>query len=64
MSRYFPVLWYVIAAACVLVLAGFGASGTLRGALRYVGIWAKLVIGTMAVAAVLWLVIAQFMPSP
>jgi hypothetical protein len=64
MSRYLPVVWFVLAAVAVLLLAGLGAAGSWRGARRYVRDWGRVMIGTLVVAAVLFLIFSQFMPSP
>ena len=53
MTAYLPVLWYVLAAFGLLLFAGFGAAGNLRGALRYVWIWARVVLAMIAVALVI-----------
>lgn len=56
MSRYLPLGLYFVALLAVLWLAGFVASGSWRGALRYMRLWFKHVAG-LVVAAVLFAVV-------
>lgn len=58
MGRYLPVLVYVLAALAVLFIAGAGASGSVRGALRYMRMWFVNVIGLVLVALVVGLLLA------
>jgi hypothetical protein len=50
MSRFLPVLFYTLAAVAVLVLAGIGAAGNLRGMVRYLRTWFVLTIVLMLAA--------------
>lgn len=50
--KFLPVLIYVLAALAVLFLAGAGASGSVRGAVRYMRTWFGVVM-VMVLAALL-----------
>jgi hypothetical protein len=57
MSQYLPVLVYVLAATAVLFIAGLGAAGTRRGAVRYMKVWAQVVLTLVGAAAVIALAV-------
>lgn len=56
--RYLPVLIYVLASLAVLFIAGAGASGSVRGALRYMRTWFGVVLGMALAALVLGIALA------
>jgi hypothetical protein len=53
MGRFLPVVWFALTALAVLMLAGLGAAGNWRGAMRYVKIWAVLTLALVLVALLL-----------
>jgi hypothetical protein len=61
---YLPVLWFLLAAAGLLALAGWGAAGNWRGALRYMRAWGRVMVLMIAVAGVVWLVLAPAITPP
>lgn len=57
MGRYLPLGLYFAALLAVLWLAGFVASGSRRGALRYMRLWFKHIVGLAALALLIAAVI-------
>lgn len=57
MDRYLPVLWFVVVALAVLALAGLGAAGTWRGAIRYMRTWSVQVLALVLAGLLLSAVI-------
>jgi hypothetical protein len=63
MDQYLPVLWFLLAALCMLFIAGLGAAGNLKGALRYMRTW-FLHVGALAAAGMVFaLMVYGFTPS-
>lgn len=55
---------YAAVMLAIIPLAGLCVSGSWRGAWQYAKAWGRVMLITFAVAAVIWLVIQPFTPSP
>lgn len=64
MGQYLPLVWFLLAAFAVLALAGLGAGGSVRGALRYMRHWSRVIVITVAAAALIWLVVGPAITPP
>ena len=64
MGQFLPLLLFALACSAVLLFAGLGVAGNLRGALRYMLIWVKCVGALALVGVVLSLIVSLFTPSP
>jgi len=53
MGSYLPVLWFVVGAVAVLAVAGLGAAGNWRGALRFMRTWFVQVMALVAAGLLL-----------
>jgi hypothetical protein len=64
MVQFLKFMGYLAVLLAVVPLAGFAVTGSWRQALRYTAAWARVMLWTIVVAAVLFLVVVQFITPP
>lgn len=64
MGQFLKFAGYLAVLLAVVPLAGLAVTGSWKQALRYTRAWGRVMLWTIVAAAVLYLVISQFMPSP
>lgn len=62
MGQFLKFIGYLAIMLAIVPLAGFLVTGSWRSAWRYAKDWGRVMLGTIAMAAVLYLVVAQFIP--
>jgi uncharacterized membrane protein len=64
MGQFLKFLGYLAVLLAIVPLAGMAVTGSWRQAWRYSRDWARVILWTIIAAAVLFLLVSQFMPSP